>query len=334
MSRLHSSRRAASALVALLLASTVVATRTTVGAAPSRLGSDAGAGAGAGATAAPAEGTVVTGALVWEGRTRTYRVFVPSTYEPGTPAPLVLGLHGGFGSGEQFQRDNGLNRALTQRGMLGVFPDGVHGPGRGIRTWNAGNCCGWSAASGVDDVGFLAALVAKVERRYDVDPARRYALGHSNGAMMSYRLACELPGTFAAIGVVEGAIDDTHPCRSRHRMNVLIIHGRQDTNVPWDGGVGTGSSRVDYASVPQALDRWQRIDHCDGTWTATTAGALRTKDADGCDPGGAVRLRALADGNHEWPGGADRAFVAGSPSDALDATADALDFFLAHPATP
>lgn len=283
----------------------------------------------------PAEaGTVVTGALTWQGRTRTYRIFVPSSYQPGTPAPLVLGLHGGFGSGEQFERDNGLNRALSERGMLGVFPDSTHGPVRGIRTWNAGACCGASVATGIDDVGFLGALVAKVERRYDVDPQRVYAVGHSNGAMMSYRLACDLPGVFAAIAAVEGAIDDTHPCQPRHRMNVLIVHGRLDRNVPWDGGVGVGYSQVDYASVPQALDRWRRINHCDATSTVTTAGALRTKDADGCDPGGAVRLRALADGNHEWPGGADRAYIAGSPSDALDATADALDFFLAHPATP
>ena len=332
MTHVPAHRRAA-ALVALALAGALVATGATgatAGASPSGAAIDA-----ARATAPPtAEGTVVTGALTWQGRTRTYRVFVPSTYTPGTPAPLVLGLHGGFGSGEQFERDNGLDAALTERGMLGVFPDGVHGPVWGVRTWNAGNCCAYSQAAGIDDVGFLGALVAKVRRRYDVDAARVYAIGHSNGAMMSYRLACELPGTFAAIAAVEGAIDDTHPCRPRHRMNVLIIHGKLDRNVPFDGGVGAGYSRVDYASVAQAVDRWRRIDHCEGPPAVTTEGDLRTKDAQGCDPGGVVRLRVLADGNHEWPGGVDRAFIAGSPSDALDATADALDFFLAHPATP
>ena len=55
--------------------------------------------------------------------------------------------------------------------------------------------------------------------------------------------------------------------------------------------------------------------------------------AQGCDPDGAVRLQSLADGNHEWPGGADRAYIAGTPSDALAATPTALDFFLAHPQT-
>jgi len=278
-------------------------------------------------------GTLVTGSMQWEGRTRTFRIFVPAAYTAGTAAPLVVGLHGGFGSGEQFRRDNGLNRALSSRGMLGVFPDGVAGPVNGIRTWNAGNCCAYAQAAGVDDVGFIEALVAKVQRRYDVDPLRVFAMGHSNGAMLSYRLACDLPGVFAAIAPVEGAIDDTRACRPRHRMNVLIIHGRLDRNVPWDGGVGVGYSQVDYASVAQALDRWRRINHCEGPWAVNVDGDLRTKDAQGCDPDGAVRLRALADGNHEWPGGADRAFIAGSSSDALDATADALDFFLSHPQT-
>lgn len=319
-----SHRRTVVVVTALVLVATLVGAEAG-GAAPAD-------GAPA-ATRATEAGTVVTGALSWQGRTRTYRVFVPSSYEPGTTAPLVLGLHGGFGSGEQFERDNGLERALSRRGMLAVFPDGVRGPGRGIRTWNAGACCGWSAAIDVDDVGFLGALVSKVQRRYDVDPNRIYAVGHSNGAMMSLRLACDLPGVFAAIAPVAGAIDDTRPCRPRHRMNVLLIHGLRDRNVPYRGGVGEGYSQVDYASVAQAVDRWRRINRCAGAAAVTVVGDLRTKDAQGCDPGGAVRLRTLIDGNHEWPGGADRAFIAGSPSRALDATADALDFFLAHPAT-
>lgn len=297
------------------------------------VGSVAPVAAQSSAARPPEAGRVVTGAVQWQGRTRTYRVFVPSSYTPDTPAPLVVGLHGGFGSGEQFERANGLDPALSARGMLGVFPDGVAGPVSGVRTWNAGNCCAYSLAASVDDVGFIQKLVSRVRRQYSVDPDRVYAIGHSNGAMMSYRLACDLPGVFAAIAPVEGAIDDTHPCRPRHPMNVLIIHGLRDLNVPYEGGIGVGYSRVDYASVTQAVDRWRRINHCEGPSSVTVDGDLRTKDAQGCDADGAVRLRSLADGNHEWPGGADRAFIAGSPSDSLDATADALDFFLAHPRT-
>lgn len=200
--------------------------------------------------------TVTTGSLRWDGDMRTYRVFVPSTYSPGTPAPLVVGLHGGSGSGRQFETDNGLNGALRDRGMLGVFPDGVPGPLRGVRTWNAGNCCAYAQAADVDDVGFIGALVERMERRYDIDPARIDAVGHSNGAMLSHRLGCDLPGVFAAIAAVEGAIDDTHSCQPGRGLNVLVIHGLRDRNVPYRGGVGEGYSGVDYASVADAVERW------------------------------------------------------------------------------
>lgn len=286
------------------------------------------------AAAPESRGTVVTGSMRWDGVSRTYRVFVPTSYTAGTPTPLVVGLHGGFGSGRQFERDNGLEPALAERAMLGVFPDGVAGPLTGIRTWNAGNCCAYSMNADVDDVGFIDALVKRLRRRYTVDPARIYAIGHSNGGMLSFRLGCDLPGVFAAIAPVAGAVDDTRRCQPGHRLNVLVIHGYRDRNVPYAGGIGAGYSQVDYASVADAMTRWRRINRCGPDSIVTRDGDLRTTDATGCAAGGDLRLRTLLDGNHEWPGGADRAFIAGSPSDALDATADALDFFLAHPATP
>jgi poly(3-hydroxybutyrate) depolymerase len=57
----------------------------------------------------------------------------------------------------------------------------------------------------VDDVSFIRALIDKLEHDYPVDPKRVYIAGISNGAMMSYRLACELSDKIAAITPVEGA---------------------------------------------------------------------------------------------------------------------------------
>lgn len=320
--------RAGTELVAVL---TLVLALVTVG---SNRPAEARATRSSQAAAPESRGTVVTGSMRWDGVSRTYRVFVPTSYTAGTPTPLVVGLHGGFGSGRQFERDNGLKPALAERAMLGVFPDGVAGPLTGIRTWNAGNCCAYSMNTDVDDVGFIDALVKRLRRQYTVDPARIYAIGHSNGGMLSFRLGCDLPGVFAAIASVAGAVDDTRRCQPGHRLNVLVIHGYRDRNVPYAGGIGAGYSQVDYASVADAMTRWRRINRCGPDSIVTRDGDLRTTDAPGCAAGGDLRLRTLLDGNHEWPGGADRAFIAGSPSDALDATADALDFFLAHPATP
>ena len=84
-----------------------------------------------------------------------------------------------------------------------AYPDGLD------RTWNAGACCGPARDRGVDDVGFLDALVAALRRDDGVGDV--YAVGFSNGAMMSYAWACARPGALAGIGPVAGAPDRRLP---------------------------------------------------------------------------------------------------------------------------
>lgn len=67
----------------------------------------------------------------------------------------------------------------------------------------------------VNDVAFISALLDKLESKYKINIDRVYATGMSNGAIMSYRLACELPDRFAAIAPVAGTLfvgcDSTTP---------------------------------------------------------------------------------------------------------------------------
>ena len=49
---------------------------------------------------------------------------------------------------------------------------------------------------GVDDVGFLRALVASLGQRYPLDPERIFVAGFSNGGRMTLRLACEAPDVY------------------------------------------------------------------------------------------------------------------------------------------
>src|SRR6202021_3599767 len=86
----------------------------------------------------------------------------------------------------------------------------------------------------VDDIGFLRALLEKIERDYAVDPQRVYFTGISNGGMMSYRVACEVAEQGAAIAPVEGALNvECHPTAP---VSVLIFHGTADRLVPFEGG--------------------------------------------------------------------------------------------------
>ena len=71
------------------------------------------------------------------------------------------------------------------------------------------------------------------------DPQRIFVTGISNGAMMSYRLAIEIPEKIAAIAPVAGAlpIDLVTYNISNVPISVCVMSGTHDPLVPWEGGL-------------------------------------------------------------------------------------------------
>ena len=66
----------------------------------------------------------------------------------------------------------------------------------GNRFWNATDFCCDLHNTQVDDVKYLSGLLEEAATHIAVE--RIFALGHSNGGFMSYRLACEgIPGLVA-----------------------------------------------------------------------------------------------------------------------------------------
>ncbi|MBI4254273.1 MAG: alpha/beta fold hydrolase, partial [Candidatus Rokubacteria bacterium] len=125
------------------------------------------------------------------GQPRTYRLHLPPRARERGPLPVVVAFHGGGGNAAGFKAYAGLDALADREGFVVVYPDGSGRLGRRLLTWNAGTCCGAAAAQNVDDVGFVLALLRDLARDLPLDPARVYATGHSNGAMMAYRLAIE-----------------------------------------------------------------------------------------------------------------------------------------------
>ena len=92
-----------------------------------------------------------------------------------------------------------------------MFPEGVPssegggGPLGVTATWNAGVCCDPALKQDIDDVAYFDALLDDLATRIDYDPRRVYATGLSNGAMMSFRLACQLSERITAVAPVAAA---------------------------------------------------------------------------------------------------------------------------------
>ncbi len=258
------------------------------------------------------------------GTFRTYRLYRPRGLTGA--APLVVMLHGGFGDGAQAERDYHWNTEADRGRFVVAYPNGI------LRAWNVGTCCGAPEGINIDDVGFITTMVAAIERRTPIDPARVYATGMSAGAMMALRLGCQTD-TFAAIAPVAGTL--LTDCSHAQPTSVLQIHGTADDRVPYNGGPGKprsldGTPRVDGPSVPSVNATWRSIDAC-APPTSNTSGTVTTETAT-CADGRTVELISVAGAGHQWPGGKAKPVLeklAGipAPSTALDATGTIWQFF-------
>lgn len=268
-------------------------------------------------------------ALRHAGIERAYTVHVPTSYRPERAVPLVLAFHGGGGNMQVMARDSlyGLVRQSESSGWIVVFPNGyTRLPGGRLATWNAGLCCGAARDKGIDDVGFANAVVAAVQQRLHIDPSRVFATGMSNGGMMSYRLACEAPDVFRAVAAVAGT-DGTAQCQPGRPVPVFHIHARDDDRVLFNGGSGSASStHAEFVSVPATLDKWARLNRCNGpVQRVLEQPGVTCEVRAGCQGGAEVRLCVTDTGGHSWPGG--HKAQGGKGSDALDATKAIWDFF-------
>ncbi|RDV39403.1 polyhydroxybutyrate depolymerase [Bradymonadaceae bacterium TMQ3] len=242
-------------------------------------------------------------ALFHDGLERTTRVFIPSSYTPGVPMPVVFVLHGGFGSGEQIEtRSAEFNPIAEREGFIVVYPDGVESDGLlKARTWNGGDCCGYASEANIDDVGFVMALLDSLETQLCIDTSRVYSTGMSNGAIMSYRLACEASERIAAIAPV-AAPQVFENCNPTHPVALLHIHGTDDPNAPYEGGEGCGFANITFPPAMEGMQVWRDANLCEGAPAdLLSLGAGHCQTLGDC---GSPVVRCLVEGGgHSWPGG-------------------------------
>lgn len=243
------------------------------------------------ASASPPADLVVGGA-------RPVTVHIPASYDAHRPAPLLILLHGFTSSGEELETYFNLGPAAEARGFVYAFPDGTLDKD-GNRFWNATDaCCNFSGAD-VDDVAYLTDVIDETQAELAIDPKRIAVVGHSNGAFMSYRMACERADRVAAIVSLAGATyADPSDCAPSEPVSVVQIHGRSDDTIFYEGG----TTNVTYPGAETTAETWATYDGCDGTSSTLTEKVdVDADQADGDDPAeSSVR---------EWSGCESRAAV-------------------------
>jgi polyhydroxybutyrate depolymerase len=170
-------------------------------------------------------------------------------------------------------------------------------------------------------VGILKALTTKAKAQYNVDPKRIFFLGHSNGAFMAHRMACEASDSVAAVVAISGDVWlDPAVCQPTAPVAVLQVHGDADAVVPYEG---TGS----WPSAQESIATWATLNNCTGILTDTgsrldlviTPSGAETKVERYACATGAAELWTMQGCGHE------------PDFSEPDATLRFIDWLLAHP---
>jgi len=211
------------------------------------------------------------------GLERIYLLHVPRGLDLGQPSPLVLVFHSYSGNAEAARLISGFNRIADEEYFIVVYPNGT-GDDASTLSWNGGRCCFYARDNNIEDVGFTRQMIADIESCASIDPKRIYAAGMSNGGIFSYRLACEMSATFAAVAPVAGSLV-YEPCQPEQPISVIHVHGLYDNVVPYNGtgalpelsdvGFHTGGGRHHFLGGAERLPGrntggtgWRDHPHC------------------------------------------------------------------------
>lgn len=246
------------------------------------------------------------------GPPRTFVFYVPSSYDPAQPAPLVIALHGRYGTGAGMAQLTELNTVAEEEGFVVAYPDGLGQ--NGDTGWSYMHGLAGVPGQAADDTLFLEQLIQDLSADLSIDQARVYVTGWSNGGFMVERLACEAPDRYAAFALVSATGYAGLPtlCAEQRPVSILMMHGTDDNNVPWDGLAQTVDGQQIYllAPVVNTLAYWGNHSGCSadfegeelpqsGASPGTSVRILRLKD---CAEEAEVVLYAIIGGGHNWPG--------------------------------
>jgi len=264
-----------------------------------------------------------TFSFMHEGNNRSYIVHLPPGYTSSLSYPMVLNFHGYTSTGAQQEAYTLMNVVADTANFIVVYPDGIS------NAWNVG--FGFNPYfTGVDDVGFVNALIDTMMAHYSINVNMVYATGMSNGGYLSNRLACELPNRIAAIASITGPMtDSTHAyCNPSRKVPVMHIHGTTDPIVNYNGATQS-------LSVAELISFWGTHDNCPISSTdapyadiniADNCTAIR-KNYLPCTDGSEVVLIEIANGGHTWPGASIDIAMYGNTNRDFFASGEIWNFF-------
>ena len=177
----------------------------------------------------------------YESTIREVVIHLPDEISQTAGQPVVFAFHG---SGRN-RRDwiKFFAEDIDREGIIGVYPQGIR------HAWNVA-----LGDSEPHDVAFCEMLLDSLSAEFNIDQKRVYAVGWSLGGIFTLKLG-RFSNRFAAIACLSGTFyaDPKFPDKAT-LPSLLIVHGRADPLIPFDGGMADHG--IMYEPVLETAGAW------------------------------------------------------------------------------
>ena len=264
------------------------------------------------------------------GRNRFFKVHPPLGYTVQKEYPVVFVFHGGGGNPDNIEKTTDFSAKADKEGFIVVYPYGTGSFPKKLLTWNTWDCCGYADKKNIDDVSFIKKVLEIIKTKYSVNQNMIFATGLSNGGMMCYLLACEMPDQFAAVAPVAATMFDENQCTANSEISMIIFNSIDDKHIPYEGGIGDESIvKVEKMPVEKVVNFWVNKFNC-VLLNKTEVSSYNKIDYMN-KKGTEIIFYKMMGGGHSWPGGERGRLFADKPVKDVSATDLIWDFFKNHP---
>jgi len=254
------------------------------------------------------------------GLNRQYLTYVPASYNGTTPVPVVFCLHG-LGDNMNNFYNIGMKFVADTANFIVVVPQAIVDPLAQASAWNSGaSYLGYTLNGGVNDIGFINAIIDTLINNYNIDQRRVYSCGFSMGGFMTNRLGCQLSHRIAAIASVAGTIGGAVTCNPGRTVPACHFHGTLDSTVYYEGNL--------YGNDAEELVAfWANNNGCNASPTITSLPDIAADDLlithweyTSCTNNATVEFYKVDSAEHVWL----------TPANDIFYTTEIWKFFMKH----
>jgi polyhydroxybutyrate depolymerase len=226
---------------------------------------------------------------------------------------LVLCLHDGGESPESMARmtRRNFNKLAEKNNFIVGYPEALN------EYWNDAreDSVSLSHYDEIDDVGFIEKVMDYAIDSFKIDIDKIYIAGFSEGGLMAFRLACEIPQKIHGFAMVAATmpLDQIVECTPDTTASFIMINGTRDPVLPYEGGqlIIEDQEMGSMLAAEEAMNYWLEENECTDRSSNKEMANRDTFDEtrservlyDDCKNKNKLMLIRVVNGGHSWPGG-------------------------------